>query len=58
MPVWNTLVPVVGLVAGNSAEEAIESLKSVLDAAGFTVHDGYPGCDAFESEAGIEPEFT
>lgn len=58
MPVWNTLVPVVELVAAATGEEAIAILKARVDAAGLTVHDGYPGCDVFLSEDDAEPGST
>ncbi len=47
---WNTLAPVVAVIPGKTAAEAIETLTAQLPAAGFDVHEGEPGCSAFESE--------
>lgn len=47
---WNALVPVVAVVSGETASEAIETLTAQLTAAGFDVYEGEPGCNAFESE--------
>lgn len=47
-PVWNVYVPVVELVAANTAEEAVEKVAKALAAAGFNAHE--EDRDAFESE--------
>lgn len=46
---WNVLVPVVAVIPGATADEAIGTLRAQLTAAGFDVYEGEPGCDAFES---------
>lgn len=53
---WNTLAPVVAVIPGESAAEAIRTLTAQLTAAGFDVHEGEPGCSAFESEDSQDDE--
>lgn len=50
MSTWNVLLGVVGLIEGESREEAIRSFHQQLTAAGFDVYEGQPP-DAFLSEA-------
>ena len=51
----NVLVPVAAAVPAETGGEAISALRTQRAAAGFDVHDGEPGCGAFESEDSEEP---
>lgn len=54
---WNVLVPVVGLVYAETAEEAVRQVTRDIERTGYDVYDGEEKPSAFESEpAGDSPE--